>query len=158
MPGSNGLFAQMKPNGAHWYKSNNIFPFGGNITAVGRKRYIWIILLSIYRGGMWFGITTLDCLAYQYLGWWPTAVPAMAPTGRLHSRRRGGGPPIGPRAPRTMYGGVHVPLASNHSKCCQRVLLPISILDRKLSGSAELAIVTFISALVQRWVVPCYIG
>ena len=109
MPGSNGLFAQMKPNGAHWYKSNNIFPFGGNITAVGRKRYIWIILLSIYRGGMWLGITTLDCLAYQYLGWWLTAVPAMAPTEQLHSLRRGGGPPIGPRAPRRMYGGVGLP-------------------------------------------------
>ena len=46
----NGLFAQMMPNGADWYKSTNIFPFGGSITAVGRKRYIWIILLSIEGG------------------------------------------------------------------------------------------------------------
>ena len=95
--------------------------------------------IVINRGGMCFGITTRDCgpaTAYQYLGWWPTAVPAMAPTEQLHSLRRGGDPPIGPRAPRRMYGRVHVPLASNHSNSCQRVLLPISILNRKLSGSA----------------------
>ena len=133
----NGLFAQMMPNGAHWYLSTtNIFPFGGNLTAVGRKRYIWIILLSIEGGCASESQHGIVALAYQYLGWWPTAVPAMAPTEQLHSLRRGGDPPIGPRAPRRMYGRVHVPLASNPSNSCQRVLLPISILNRKLSGSA----------------------
>ena len=58
----NGLFEQTIPNGAHWYLSTtNIFPFGGNLTAVGRKRYIWIILLSIEE----------DVLRNHNTGLWP---------------------------------------------------------------------------------------
>ena len=83
---------------------------------------------------MCVGITTEDCGGdvYQYLGWWPSAVPAMAPAGQLHSLRRGGDPPIGPRAPRRMLMvespiHLHVPSASNHSNSCQRV--PLSDLN-----------------------------
>ena len=83
----------------------NIFPFGGNIPAVGRKRCIWISLsamvaesqhrivlgphINIWVGGpLWMALSLL-----------------FAPTESQHSLRRGGSLPIGPRAARRrMYG------------------------------------------------------
>ena len=124
----------------------------------------WIITRDCGRGISISGLVAHCCPCYG-----PHWAPTFPSQGGPPSNR-----PSGTQKDVWWSPSIHVPLASNHSNSCQRVLLPISILNRKLSTPVQdplwptrsqdplwpVAIITFICSptmacsLLHRLVVP----
>ena len=120
----------------------------------------WIITRDCGRGISISGLVAHCCPCYG-----PHWAPTFPSQGGPPSNR-----PSGTQKDVWWSPSIHVPLASNHSNSCQRVLLLISILNRKLSTPSRIHCdprdlrircdpwpSSRLSALLP-WLVPCYIG